>query len=164
MAPDTLVIVDEAHHLDEELAWGTSFQHAFAAASRWLLLSGTPFRSDATPIPGVSYDAEGVAVPDVSYTYAQAVAERICRPVAFVTFDGTLSWRSGEDVIESSFETVLSSERRAGAIARPSPPSCPTGCRASSERPTRSCESCARGAIATPEAWPWRRTRLTRAR
>jgi superfamily II DNA or RNA helicase len=108
VAPDTLVIVDEAHHLGEELAWGTSFQHAFSGASRWLLLSGTPFRSDATPIPGVSYDAEGVAVPDVSYTYAQAVAEGICRPVAFVTFDGTLSWRSGEDVIESSFETVLS--------------------------------------------------------
>jgi superfamily II DNA or RNA helicase len=108
VTPDTLVIVDEAHHLGEELAWGTAFQMAFAAASRWLLLSGTPFRSDATPIPGVSYDAEGVAEPDVSYTYAQAVADGICRPVAFVTFDGTLSWRSGEDVIESSFETVLS--------------------------------------------------------
>jgi superfamily II DNA or RNA helicase len=108
VAPDTLVIVDEAHHLGEDLAWGTSFQQAFSAASRWLLLSGTPFRSDATPIPGVSYDAEGVAEPDVSYTYAQAVAEGICRPVAFVTFDGTLSWRSGDDVIESSFETVLS--------------------------------------------------------
>jgi superfamily II DNA or RNA helicase len=107
VTPDTLVIVDEAHHLGEELAWGTSFQQAFARAPRWLLLSGTPFRSDATPIPGVSYDAEGVAEPDVSYTYAQAVADGICRPVAFVTFDGTLSWRSGEDVIESSFETVL---------------------------------------------------------
>jgi superfamily II DNA or RNA helicase len=106
--PETLVIVDEAHHLGEELAWGTSFQQAFGAARRRLLLSGTPFRSDATPIPGVSYDAEGVAVADVSYTYAQAVTDGICRPVAFVTFDGSLSWRSGEDVIESSFETVLS--------------------------------------------------------
>jgi superfamily II DNA or RNA helicase len=105
---DTLVIADEAHHLGDELAWGTSFQLAFSAAPRWLLLSGTPFRSDATPIPGVSYDAEGVAIADVSYTYAQAVADGICRPVAFVTFDGTLSWRSGEDVIESSFETTLS--------------------------------------------------------
>jgi superfamily II DNA or RNA helicase len=105
---DMLVIVDEAHHLGEELTWGVSFQRAFASAPRWLLLSGTPFRSDATPIPGVNYDAEGVAVADVSYTYAQAVADGICRPVAFVTFDGTLSWRSGDDVIESSFETVLS--------------------------------------------------------
>jgi superfamily II DNA or RNA helicase len=104
---DTLVIVDEAHHLGEDLAWGTGFQRAFASAPRWLLLSGTPFRSDATPIPGVRYDAEGLAEPDVSYTYEQAVTDGICRPVAFVTFDGTLSWRSGEDVIESSFETVL---------------------------------------------------------
>jgi superfamily II DNA or RNA helicase len=105
---DTLVVVDEAHHLGEDLAWGTSFRRAFASAPRWLLLSGTPFRSDATPIPGVRYDSDGLAEPDVSYTYAEAVADGVCRPVAFVTFDGTLSWRSGEDVIESSFETVLS--------------------------------------------------------
>jgi superfamily II DNA or RNA helicase len=110
---DTLVVADEAHHLGEDLAWGTGFQRAFCACSRWLLLSGTPFRSDATPIPGVRYDADGVAEPDISYTYAEAVSDGICRPVAFVTFDGSLSWRSGEDVIESSFETVLSA-REAG--------------------------------------------------
>jgi superfamily II DNA or RNA helicase len=107
VSPDTLVVVDEAHHLGEELAWGMGFQRAFASAPRWLLLSGTPFRSDATPIPGVRYDADGVVVPDVSYSYSEAVADGICRPVAFVTFDGSLSWRSGDDVIESSFETVL---------------------------------------------------------
>lgn len=110
---DTLVVADEAHHLGEDLAWGAGFQRAFAASGRRLLLSGTPFRSDATPIPGVRYDAEGLAVPDVSYDYAQAVQDGVCRPVAFVTFDGSLSWRSGEDVIESSFETVLSA-REAG--------------------------------------------------
>ena len=104
-----LVIADEAHHLGEDLAWGESFARAFANAPRWLLLSGTPFRSDATPIPGVRYDREGVAEPDVSYTYAEAVADGVCRPVCFVTYDGTLSWQSGDDVIESSFETVLSS-------------------------------------------------------
>ncbi len=113
VSADTLVVVDEAHHLGEDLAWGAGFMRAFAPASRWLLLSGTPFRSDATPIPGVRYDEDGLVVPDVSYTYAEAVADGVCRPVAFVTFDGTLSWRSGEDVIESSFETVLSA-REAG--------------------------------------------------
>lgn len=113
VSADTLVIVDEAHHLGEDLAWGASFQRAFAAAPRWLLLSGTPFRSDATPIPGVRYDGQGLVVPDVSYTYAEAVADGVCRPVAFVTFDGTLSWRSGEDVVESSFETVLSAREAA---------------------------------------------------
>ncbi len=104
----TLVIADEAHHLGEELAWGEAFSRAFAPASRWLLLSGTPFRSDATPIPGVSYDADGLAEPDVSFAYADAVRDGVCRPVMFVTYDGTLSWRSGDDVIESSFDTVLS--------------------------------------------------------
>ena len=104
----TLVIADEAHHLGEDLSWGVGFTKAFGESARWLLLSGTPFRSDATPIPGVSYDTDGLAEPDVSYNYAEAVADGICRPVCFVAYDGTLSWRSGDDVIESSFETVLS--------------------------------------------------------
>jgi superfamily II DNA or RNA helicase len=113
VSPRTLVIADEAHHLGEELTWGEGFATAFKACQRWLLLSGTPFRSDATPIPGVRYDSAGLADPDVSYSYADAVADGVCRPVCFVTYDGTLSWRSGDDVIESSFDTVLSS-REAG--------------------------------------------------
>lgn len=108
ISPGALVIADEAHHLGEELAWGEGFATAFNPCRRWLLLSGTPFRSDATPIPGVRYDRDGLADPDISYTYADAVADRVCRPVCFVTYDGTLSWRSGEDVIESNFDTVLS--------------------------------------------------------
>lgn len=107
ITPDTLVIADEAHHLGEDLAWGVGFGEAFKPAKRWLLLSGTPFRSDATPIPGVTYDRDGVAVADVSYSYADAVRDGICRPVHFITYDGALSWRSGDDVIESSFDTVL---------------------------------------------------------
>ena len=31
----------------------------------------------------------------------------VCRPVAFIAYDGTLSWRSGDDVIEAGFDTVL---------------------------------------------------------
>jgi superfamily II DNA or RNA helicase len=104
----TLVVADEAHHLGEELAWGEGFALAFRNAARWLLLSGTPFRSDTTPIPGVRYDAEGVAVADVAYTYAEAVRDGICRPVTFIPYDGTLQWRSGDDVIEAGFDTVLS--------------------------------------------------------
>jgi superfamily II DNA or RNA helicase len=104
----TLLVADEAHHLGEELTWGVAFATAFADRCKWLLLSGTPFRSDATQIPGVSYDTDGVAEPDVSYTFAEAVADGVCRPVSFVAYDGTLSWRSGDDVIESGFDTVLS--------------------------------------------------------
>lgn len=113
VSPGTLVIADEAHHLGEDLAWGDGFSSAFKRTDKLLLLSGTPFRSDATPIPGMRYDRDGVVVPDISYTYADAVRDHVCRPVAFITYDGTLSWQSGDDVIESSFDTVLSA-REAG--------------------------------------------------
>ncbi len=108
----TLIVADEAHHLGEELAWGEGFARAFAATKRWLLLSGTPFRSDGSAIAGVRYE-DGMAVPDVSYSYADAVRDGICRPVAFVLYDGTLSWQSGDDVIESSFADAALSGREA---------------------------------------------------
>jgi superfamily II DNA or RNA helicase len=100
------VIADEAHHLGDDLAWGLGFRTAFAATRRWLLLSGTPFRSDAMPIPGVHSD-DGLAVPDVSYSYADAVRDGICRPVTFIPYDGTLTWQVGDDVVEASFSDAL---------------------------------------------------------
>ncbi|MCW2966780.1 MAG: ATP-dependent helicase, partial [Solirubrobacteraceae bacterium] len=105
--PGTLVIADEVHHLGDDLAWGNAFEQAFACAGRRLLLSGTPFRSDATAIPGVAYGPDGVARPDFTYGYDDAVRDGICRPVTFIPFDGTLQWRSGDDVIEAGFNDVL---------------------------------------------------------
>lgn len=113
VSPGTLVIADEAHHLGEDLAWGDGFTKAFKRTDKLLMLSGTPFRSDATPIPGMRYDRDGVVIPDISYTYADAVRDGVCRPVTFITYDGTLSWKSGDDVIETSFDTVLTA-REAG--------------------------------------------------
>ena len=60
----TLVIADEPHHMAETAAWGRAFSTAFEHAPFRLLLSGTPFRSDNAPIPGVTYDAGGHALPD----------------------------------------------------------------------------------------------------
>ncbi len=108
----TLVIADEVHHLGDELAWGAGFTKAFAAADRRLLLSGTPFRSDDAAIPGVAYDGAGFAVPDVAYSYAEAIRDGVCRRVVFVPFDGTLVWQSGEDTIESSFSEELPARER----------------------------------------------------
>ena len=111
--PGTLVIADEAHHLGDDLAWGEGFRSAFGRVrDRWLLLSGTPFRSDQAAIPGVRYE-DGMAMPDISYTYADAVRDGICRPVTFIPYDGTLQWQSGDDVIEAGFDDVLST-REAG--------------------------------------------------
>src|SRR5215211_7729285 len=108
----TLVIVDEAHHLGDELAWGQGFVTAFSRAGRWLLLSGTPFRTDDAAIPGVRYDGDGVAVPDFEYSYAEAIRDGVCRRVVFVPYDGTLQWQSGDEVIESSFDDVVASRER----------------------------------------------------
>jgi superfamily II DNA or RNA helicase len=105
--PGTLIVADEVHHLGDDLAWGIAFEQAFAGAGRRLLLSGTPFRSDATPIPGVAYGPDGVARPDFTYGYDDAVRDGVCRPVTFIPFDGTLQWRSGDDVIEAGFNDVL---------------------------------------------------------
>ena len=58
------------------------------------------------------YD-DGVATPDVSYSYADAVRDGICRPVTFVPYDGVLQWRSGDDLVESSFADAVTA-REAG--------------------------------------------------
>lgn len=109
----TLVLADEPHHMGETAAWGQAFALAFEPALRWLLLSGTPFRSDNQPIPGVSYDADGRARPDFSYAYADAVRDGVCRKIAFIPFDGELKWSDGGTVIEATFADQLD-KRQAG--------------------------------------------------
>ena len=112
VAPHTLVVADEAHHLGEELTWGQGFSEAFASARRWLLLSGTPFRSDKTSIPGVRYSEAGVAIADVSYSYAEAVRDGVCRPMVFVPFDGEFSWRTDGVQRSASFAQELPRRQR----------------------------------------------------
>ena len=99
----TLVIADEPHHMGESAAWGRAFVLAFEHAAFRLLLSGTPFRSDSDPIPGVTYGPEGEAKPDFVYSYREAIRGRICRKIAFVKFDGELRWASDGAVVEASF-------------------------------------------------------------
>ena len=80
--------------MGDDAAWGASAQDAFAAARFRLLLSGTPFRTDATPIPWVTYDAGGVSAPDFAYGYTHALLDGVCRPVTFHTYDGDMAWVS----------------------------------------------------------------------
>ena len=90
----TLLIADEPHHMGEQVAWGRSTVEAFARARFRLLLSGTPFRTDATPIPWVPYDADGVSEPDFAYGYTDALLDHVCRPVTFHLNDGDMEWMS----------------------------------------------------------------------
>ena len=89
----TLLIADEPHHMGEQASWGRSTQGAFERARFRLLLSGTPFRSDNTAIPWVSYD-DGVSRADHAYGYTQALLDGVCRPVTFHTYDGDMEWVS----------------------------------------------------------------------
>jgi superfamily II DNA or RNA helicase len=93
LARPTFVVLDEIHHAGESANWGTALRAAFESAAHRLALSGTPFRSDARAIPFVRYDDERRCAPDFVYGYADAVADDVCRPLAFRLLDATLRWR-----------------------------------------------------------------------
>jgi len=102
----TLVIADEPHHLGADRSWAEAFEQAFAGAARWVLLSGTPFRSDGRPIPGVRYE-DSESQSDFTYGYGQAIADGICRRVSFNFYDGQLRWISDGRRVEADFTLAL---------------------------------------------------------
>lgn len=94
----TLVILDEVHHGGDALSWGDALREAYSRATRRLLLSGTPFRSDTAPIPFVEYhpDAKGIRLShtDYSYGYRRALEDGVVRPVLFLVYAGSMRWRT----------------------------------------------------------------------
>jgi superfamily II DNA or RNA helicase len=100
----TLVILDEIHHGGDALSWGDAVREAFEPATRRLALTGTPFRSDTSPIPFVEYeeDNEGIrrSKADHSYGYADALRDGVVRPVMFLAYSGAMRWRTsaGDEV------------------------------------------------------------------
>lgn len=94
----TLVILDEIHHAGDSLSWGDGVRQAFGDATRRLALTGTPFRSDTSPIPFVRYveDADGIrrSQADYSYGYGNALRDKVVRPVLFMSYSGQMSWRT----------------------------------------------------------------------
>jgi superfamily II DNA or RNA helicase len=103
----TLLIADEPHHMGELASWGRSTQAAFERATFRLLLSGTPFRSDNTPIPWVHYDEDGVSSADHAYGYTAALVDGVCRPVTFHTYDGDMEWMSDGRRRRADFSVAL---------------------------------------------------------
>ncbi len=100
----TLGILDEIHHAGDALSWGDGVREAFEPATRRLMLTGTPFRSDANPIPFVRYQPDGSGAlrsqADYTYGYGEALADGIVRPVLFMAYSGDLHWRTsaGDEV------------------------------------------------------------------
>jgi superfamily II DNA or RNA helicase len=103
----TLLIADEPHHMGDQAAWGRSAMEAFEPARLRLLLSGTPFRSDNSAIPFVEYDGDGVSRADYTYSYTQALLDKVCRPVTFCTYDGDMEWMSDGRLRHADFSVVL---------------------------------------------------------
>jgi len=94
----SLVILDEVHHGGDALSWGDALREAYGRATRRLLLSGTPFRSDTAPIPFVEYhpDAKGnrISRTDYAYGYRRALEDGVVRPVLFMVYAGHMRWRT----------------------------------------------------------------------
>jgi superfamily II DNA or RNA helicase len=100
----TLVILDEIHHGGDARSWGDGIREAFEPATRRLSLTGTPFRSDTSPIPFVRYEMgeDGIlrSASDYSYGYAAALRDGVVRPVLFLAYGGAMRWRTkaGDEV------------------------------------------------------------------
>ncbi|MGH3124681.1 MAG: DEAD/DEAH box helicase, partial [Streptosporangiaceae bacterium] len=116
----TLVIFDEIHHAGDALSWGDAVREAFEPARRRLGLTGTPFRSDANPIPFVTYapDADGSrrSVSDYVYGYGPALDDGVVRPVIFLAYSGEMHWRTrAGDEITGTLGTPMLAEQLAQA-------------------------------------------------
>jgi len=98
----TLVILDEAHHSCEQLTWGEAIRSAFEPATKRLLLSGTPFRTDGQPIPFVEYEG-GKCCSHVDYPYGEALNDGVCPSVYFPGYDGLKRWRIESQDYEGDF-------------------------------------------------------------
>jgi superfamily II DNA or RNA helicase len=103
----TLLIADEPHHMGDQAAWGLRTRSAFDGARFRLLLSGTPFRSDNSAIPWVTYDEDGLSRADYSYGYPQALVDRVCRPITFLPYDGEMEWLSDGRLRSADFDLAL---------------------------------------------------------
>jgi superfamily II DNA or RNA helicase len=94
----TLVIFDEIHHAGDALSWGEAVRAAFEPARRRMGLTGTPFRSDANPIPFVTYieglDGSKRSSSDYVYGYGPALEDGVVRPVIFLAYSGEMRWRT----------------------------------------------------------------------
>ncbi len=116
----TLVILDEIHHGGDAKSWGDAIREAFSDATRRLALTGTPFRSDDSPIPFVTYEPEGGGVmrskADHTYGYSNALADGVVRPVVFLAYSGQASWRtSAGEEFTARLGEPLSAEQTARA-------------------------------------------------
>lgn len=110
-----LFVFDEVHHASDDNRWGAAAEAAGRCATKVLAMTGTPFRGDGRRISFVRYDDKDVARPDFRYVYREAVRDRVCRPVVFMTDDGVAQYVLNE--VEQEVRISEASEVQAGPAA-----------------------------------------------
>ena len=104
----------------DALSWGDAVKEAFDPARRRLALTGTPFRSDANPIPFVTYvsepDGGKRSASDYVYGYGPALEDGVVRPVIFLAYSGEMRWRTrAGDEITATLGTPMTRDQIAQA-------------------------------------------------
>lgn len=117
----TMVVFDEIHHCGDEAHFGKGITTAFELAKEHLLMSGTPWKSDGTPIPYVTYDSDGFAVGDCVYDYPDALQDEVVRYLVFDYAKGTIiNDRTGKSEVLSQEISDNEASQRLKRILDPS--------------------------------------------
>lgn len=98
-----LTLLDEAHHLGEEMVWAGSIERALGASAFVVGFSGTPYRDDNKRISCLEYEQDGdkgVATPHFSYTYEQSLSDGHVAPITIRVVGGTV----GKQYTDGRFE------------------------------------------------------------
>ncbi|MEZ9105666.1 DEAD/DEAH box helicase [Vibrio cyclitrophicus] len=112
-----LCVFDEIHHCggdnnENSNVWGQLILCKIKKVATYTLaLTGTPWRSNLTPVVLSSYsDPEGTIVCDYQYTLAQAVQDGVCRKPTITLIDCDKSTIKLDNYIESfnSFNELIS--------------------------------------------------------
>ena len=95
-----MFVFDEVHHASEHNKWGMAADQCGDIADRILCMSGTPFRGDGKRIAFIDYqdtmvdgNAVTMAKADYSYSYREAVRDRVCRELVFIPDVGKAEYR-----------------------------------------------------------------------
>nr|PME20303.1 diguanylate cyclase [Vibrio cyclitrophicus] len=115
-----LSVFDEIHHCggdnnENSNVWGQLILCKIKKVATYTLaLTGTPWRSNLTPVVLSSYsDPEGTIVCDYQYTLAQAVKDGVCRKPTITLIDCDKSTIKLDNYIESfnSFNELISESK-----------------------------------------------------
>lgn len=110
-------IFDELHHASEDNKWGEATELLGRISQRILGMTGTCFRGDERRISFVKYDDDDKAIPNHLYPYRDAVTDRVCRPVDFVTDDSMTQFMLDDTNHEVKVSEVKTEDQIRGATS-----------------------------------------------